>query len=341
MRVKMLRLIGIVIVLITFLGCSSKHKIIGTEFKNGDITFSANIYKPKGNGPFPAVIMVHGSKNHTKDYYTEYSKYFADNGIVTLNYDNRGHGKSEGNLWSSTFSDLASDINAAVAYLQTLDYVDRDKVGFWADSHGGWIVLIADSISDNIDFIISKSGPAVTPLKTVEFDVVGNYLSKQNVPDNEKQKILNLYPKIFRYLTRNRSENLWADIKSELDYFEPTPYFKNDFDEYYKELLMPPNEMPTVDKIQLAPSGRDFDFDPRPYLEKLTTRMFLAYGEADKLIPVKDCVPVINDIDNPNIEMVIYDNADHGIRIQQKPDILFGTKFPDGYFEKLVDFIKN
>ena len=84
MRVKMLRLIGIVIVLITFLGCSSKHKIIGTEFKNGDITFSANIYKPKGNGPFPAVIMVHGSKNHTKDYYTEYSKYFADNGIVTM-----------------------------------------------------------------------------------------------------------------------------------------------------------------------------------------------------------------------------------------------------------------
>ena len=338
---RLSRHIGFVIVLFTFLSCSSKHKTIETEFKNGNITFSANIYKPEGNGPFPAVVMVHGSKNHTKDYYTEYSEYFADNGIVTLNYDNRGHGKSEGNLWTSTFNDLASDLNAAVEYLQTLDYVNKEKVGFWDDSHGGWIVLIADSLYNNIDFIISKSGPAVTPLKTVEFDVNRNFLVKQDVPEIEKEKVLNLYPKIFEYVTRNRNEKLWTDIKNELDYFEPTPYFKNDFDEYYKELLMPPNEMPSVNKVQIAPSGRDYDFDPRPYLENIKTRMILIYGKADKLIPVDDCIPIIKDIDNPNIEMIVYENADHGIRIQQNPDFLFGTKFPDGYFEKLIDFIKK
>jgi len=69
--------------------------------------------------------------------------------------------------------------------------------------------------------------------------------------------------------------------------------------------------------------------------------MLLFYGTADKLIPVNDCVSIIKDIDNPNIEMEVYENADHGIRIQQKPDILFGTKFPDGYFEILVEFIKE
>jgi len=338
---RILRHIGQLMVLLTFLGCSSKYKIVGTEFKNGDLTFSANIYKPEGNGPFPAVVMVHGSKNHTKDFYTEYSEYFADNGIIALNYDNRGHGKSEGNLWTSTFNDLASDLSKAVDYLETLDYVNKEKIGFWADSHGGWIVLIAESISDNIDFIINKSGPVVTPLKTVIFDVDKNYLTNQKVPATEKKKILNLYPIIFEYLTRNRSENLWTDIKTEMDYFESTPYFKNDFDEYYKELLMPPTEMPPLSKVQIAPSGRDYDFDPRPYLENLKTRMLLFYGTADKLIPVNDCVSIIKDIDNPNIEMEVYENADHGIRIQQKPDILFGTKFPDGYFEILVEFIKE
>jgi hypothetical protein len=39
--------------------------------------------------------------------------------------------------------------------------------------------------------------------------------------------------------------------------------------------------------------------------------------------------------------MVVDEKADHGIRIQQKPDIIFGTKFSDGYFEKLVEFIKK
>ncbi len=39
--------------------------------------------------------------------------------------------------------------------------------------------------------------------------------------------------------------------------------------------------------------------------------------------------------------MVVYKKADHGMRIQQKPDIIFGTKFPDGYFEKIVEFIKK
>lgn len=338
---RLTRHIGFVLVLITILGCSSKHEIIATDFKNSDLTFSANIYKPEGNGPFPAVVMVHGSKNHTKHYYTEYSEYFADNGIVALNYDNRGHGKSKGDLWTSTFNDLASDLNAAVEYLQTLEYVNKEKIGFWADSHGGWIVLIADSLSNNIDFIISKSGPAVTPIKTVDFDVNRNFLTKQDVPEIEKEKILNLYPKIFEYLTRNRNENLWTDIKNKLDYFKPTPYFKNVFDEYYKGLLKPPNEMSPVDKVPIAPSGRDYDFDPRPFLEKIDTRMLLVYGTADKLIPVNDCIPIIQDIDNPKIKMVVYENADHGIRIQQKPDILLGTKFPDGYFEKLVDFIKE
>ena len=339
MSSRITRHIGFIIVLFAFLGCSSKYKTIGTEFKNGDITFSANIYKPEGKGLFPAVIMVHGSKNHTKDFYTEYSEYFADNGIVTLNYDNRGHGKSEGNLWTSTFEDLASDLNAAVAYLQTLDYVNSEKIGFWADSHGGWIVLIADMLYDNIDFIINKSGPAVTPLATVEFDVNRNYLSKQDVPEKEKYRILNLYPKIFEYLTRNRNENLWTDIKDELDSFEPTPYFKNDFDEYYKSLLKPPSEMSPVDKVQIAPSGRDYDFDPRPFLEKINTRMLLIYGTADKLIPVNECITVIENINNPYIEMIVYEKADHGMRIHKKPDILFGTRFPDGYFEKLVKFI--
>lgn len=336
------KLFGFILLVLGALGsCTSSFEIIEDKFENAGITFSTNIYKPQGQGPFPAVVIVHGSKNHTKDFYTEYSEYFAENGIVTLNYDNRGHGSSEGNLWTSTFQNLGSDATAAVEHLKTLDYVDSNKIGLWADSHGGWIVLIADSLSDNIDFIISKSGPSVTPLKTVYFDVENNYLNVQKTPNKEKGRILNMYPMIFEYLTKNRSDSLWNQISNNLEYFEPTPYFKNSFDEYYKELLLPPDKIAPINEIQIAPSGRDYDFDPKPYLENLKTRMLLIYGTSDKLIPTSECIKVVENIQNPNIDLKVYEGADHGMRIQRKPDILFTPKFPDGYLEGLVEFIKE
>ena len=323
------------------MGCASSFEIIEDHFENEDISFSANVYKPDGEGPFPAVVMVHGSKNHTKDFYTEYSEYFAQNGIVTLNYDNRGHGNSGGNLWTSTFQDLGSDVASAVEHLKSLDYVDPNKIGLWADSHGGWIVLITDEISDNIEFIISKAGPSVTPLQTVYFDVENNYLDKSGIPENEKKRILNMYPKIFEYLTRNRSDSLWNSLRQDLDYFESTPYFKNSFDNYYKELLSPPDKTEPISEIEIAPSGRDYDFNPKAYLENLNTRMLIIYGTADQLIPADECIRVVRNIQNPVIELKVYKYADHGIRIHRKPDILFAPKFPDGYLESLVNFIKE
>ena len=332
---------AVLIVVGISLGCSSRHEVVKSKFENDGITFSANLYKPIGSGPFPAVVMVHGSKNHTKDFYTEYSEYFADNGVVVLNYDNRGHGESGGDLWTATFIDLAKDVVAALEHLQSLGFVDPNKVGVWADSHGGWIVLIADSLSNNVDFIINKSGPAVTPLETVRFDVERNYLDPERTPENETKRILDLYRPIFEYLTRNRSDSLWGLIKRELNYFEPTPYFKNEFDVYYKELLVPPSKMVPIDELPIAPSGRDYDFDPRPYVEGLETRMLLIYGTADELIPAMKSADIVRGIDNPNIQLKVYDGADHGIRTHRRPEILLKPIFPEGYLESLVEFIKK
>lgn len=85
-----------------------------TVIESREVNLSAEIYKPVGQGPFPAVVMVHGSKNHTKDFYTEYSRYFSNNGIVAANYDKRGQGKSAGDLWTATFEDLALDVESVV-----------------------------------------------------------------------------------------------------------------------------------------------------------------------------------------------------------------------------------
>ncbi|MCA9457452.1 MAG: alpha/beta hydrolase [Nitrospira sp.] len=200
-----------------FLACATsdqpgQYSTEDTIIPNDSIRLSARIYKPGGQGPFPAVVLLHGSKNHTKDYYTEYSEYFAAHGIVVANYDKRGQGQSTGNLWTATFHGLADDAVAVVEHLASQPYVDDSRIGLWADSQGGWVALLADSLSPQISFIINKSGPAVTPLAQTLYDTRENYLEANGVPEDIQDELLNLYPQILEYLTRNREEALWREI---------------------------------------------------------------------------------------------------------------------------------
>lgn len=307
--------------------------------ESGGFNLAAQIYKPKGAGPFPAVVMVHGSKNHTMDFYTEYSQYFAQNGIVTVNYDKRGHGLSGGDLWTSTFEDLAGDVVAVTEYLQQLPYVDPDRVGLWADSQGGWIILLADNLSPDIAFMINKSGPAMPPLEQIYYDYEYNYMRPVGTPEPVIDELKIWYKNVFDYLTRSRSDSLWQEIKTVIDKYESTPFLKAGFDEYYLSILGPPDSIPPRDEIILDPSGRDYDFDPIPFYRRLSTPTLVLYGEADPLVDTKKCIERLKSIDNLNIQLKVYEGADHGIRVQRKPGILFPLAFPKGYLRLQKEFI--
>lgn len=327
-----------------FWSCSGSANFFSSKIyyiKSDDISLAAKIYKPNGEGPFPAVVLVHGSKNQTMDYYTEYSKYFVKHGIVAVNYDKRGHGRSSGDLWTSTFTDLAKDAVAIVEHLQTLPYVDPQKVGLWADSQGGWIILIADSLSSEISFLINKAGPVCTPLEQTLYDYEQNYMRPGSTPGEVITELKVWYKDVFIFLTRDRNDSLWKKIKYVIDKYENTDYLKAGFDQYYLSILGVDDKIKPKDKVVLDPSGRDFDFDPIPYLQRLETPMLYQIGTLDHLNNVQACIDKIIEINNKDITLKVYEGADHGIQIQRKPTILFKPNFPDGYLESLVNFIEG
>ncbi|MEO7360493.1 MAG: CocE/NonD family hydrolase, partial [Gemmatimonadaceae bacterium] len=51
---------------------------------------------PDGNGPFPAVVLVHGSGRVTRADQQFLSDQFTSRGWAVLNYDKRGVGESDG-----------------------------------------------------------------------------------------------------------------------------------------------------------------------------------------------------------------------------------------------------
>ena len=109
------------------------------------------LWKPKqasAAAKAPALVWVHGGPGgQTTSGYSAFIQFLANHGYVVLGINNRG---SSG--YGKTF--LAADDGkhgreplwdavAARKYLQSLDYVDADKIGIIGGSYGGYMTLAA------------------------------------------------------------------------------------------------------------------------------------------------------------------------------------------------------
>lgn len=126
---------------------------------------SATLTLPKGKGPFPVAILVHGSGPNDRDETIFEHKPFAviadhltRQGIAVLRYDKRGVGKSKGDYAKATLLDFAADTQAAVAYVRTLPEIDGQKVGLIGHSEGGATVPLVAQKDPSIAYVVLLAG---------------------------------------------------------------------------------------------------------------------------------------------------------------------------------------
>jgi dienelactone hydrolase len=135
--------------------CASSGPSIATTDANGaPERIPAELYKPEGPGPFPAVVLMHdcsGLGSRGSGGPERWAKELVAHGYVVLlpdSFSTRGFpggvctnpspGRSQVNpRWR------ARDAYAALAYLRTLAYVDGTRVGLMGASHGGSTTLLA------------------------------------------------------------------------------------------------------------------------------------------------------------------------------------------------------
>lgn len=109
------------------------------EFEPGR-QLSALIYKPTNATPAtsaPGILAVHGYIN-SRETQSGFAIEFARRGYVVLAIDQTGHGFSEGVAFSAGFGGPA-----ALRYLRSLPYVEKDRIGLEGHSMGGWTSLAA------------------------------------------------------------------------------------------------------------------------------------------------------------------------------------------------------
>lgn len=153
------------LLLITLLAMGGCVSLSATEELQPILRPHDALYRPDGEGPFPAVVLMHGCAGvRRKD--TWWAEAFRRQGYVALVVDSlsgRGFTTWEDrrkiclglDLWGST---RAADLLASLTYVRSLPFVDAGRVAVVGWSHGAWATL---------DFLASASSEMVQGLRAV------------------------------------------------------------------------------------------------------------------------------------------------------------------------------
>jgi dipeptidyl aminopeptidase/acylaminoacyl peptidase len=122
------------------------------RFKSFDgVEIPSILLKPHGADAAhkaPAVLLIHGGPGgQTRTGYSALSQYLVNHGYVVLGVNNRGSSGYGKTFYASDDGKHGReplwDCVEAKKYLQTLPYVDAQKIGIMGGSYGGYMVLAA------------------------------------------------------------------------------------------------------------------------------------------------------------------------------------------------------
>lgn len=145
-----------------------------TAFPGGSspVDITSELYKPEGDGPFPAVILLHGSaglRQHHRDWA---GKLVAWGYVVILpdSFSPRGFGKISTETSKVLPATRVSDIMGAAEVLKQKPYVQKDRLALLGFSHGGWTTMAAIQSKYRLTDLGIRGAVAYYPLCSARAD---------------------------------------------------------------------------------------------------------------------------------------------------------------------------
>lgn len=260
-----------------------REEDVAYDNKTAGIRLAATLTIPSGKGPFPAVLLIPGSGPNDRDENIQGHKPFlvlADHltrkGIAVLRADDRGIGKSTGDLSTATTADLATDAEAGLAYLKTRPEIDTRQIGLIGHSEGGIIAPMIAARNHDVAFIVMMAGPGVPgdEFLVTQFELVSEAAGRSHeavMKDSAEES------EIFALLKQN-----------------PDPAaFERAAKEKFARQLPSTRGLAMIRALQ-GPWLRYFVlYDPAPALRKVTCPVLALDGEKDLQVPPKQNLSAI------------------------------------------------
>ncbi len=292
-------------------------------------TLAGTLHLPDGAGPFPVVVFTHGSEPGVRqsEGYLRWARAFTAQGIGVLVFDKRGCGESKGTYVEAP--DLAVPAADLVAWVDLLaTRKDVGAIGVFGWSQGGWVGPLAASTSDKIAFVVSISGPGVSPLEQNIHDK-SNQFAATGATSEQVETFRRTIRVVWTYLVtgngRDEAEKAWAAVAD-------TEWFQRGY-----------NGPPMMDRDRVLGDPRmahyvaHSRYEPVPVLRTLTVPMLAVFGEKDPVLPVQASVAAMKEaFDRPDghLTVQVVPGANHGLSVE-------GRGLAEGYPEAVVTWVRN
>jgi pimeloyl-ACP methyl ester carboxylesterase len=235
-------------------------------------------------------------------------------------FDKRGVGRSTGRWQDADIIEQARDVTA-VAQLVTAEGLVSSPVGLFGHSQGGWVVIEAASRDNSFEFVVTNSGPGVSPAAQVRYAT----LCDMKAAGMEAEEIDETIGRFDMAISVMRDE---PSFELALVRIEEVVRSRTDLESLLRFLLVDAGEWRFASGI--------LDYDPRPSMAKIRVPVLAIFGGDDVVVPVNPSVRALQEsVRYDLLRVEVFEGADHRIRDRQS------ASFTDGYLQTLSSYIAD
>jgi len=186
------------------------------RFKSFDgLEIPAILYKPKqaATGKVPALVSIHGGPGgQSRKGYNPSVQHLVNNGYAIIRINNRGssgYGKTFFHMDDLKHGDVdLKDVVYNKKYLQSLDWVDADKIGVMGGSYGGYLTMAAMTFTDEFKVGVNLFGVTnwVRTLKSIPPHWEANRKSlyqELGDPETDSERMNSISPVFFGHQVKS------------------------------------------------------------------------------------------------------------------------------------------
>lgn len=258
--------------------------IISTHKISEGITLTTR--SPSGGKKRPAIILCHGFCGIREILLPQFAEVFTQAGFVTITFDYRGFGDSDGERGRLIPEMQIDDIVTVINWAKEQPFIDKERVGLWGTSLGGGHVFGAAVKGGGVKCIVSQLAFAD-----------GEKNITHHMSSEEKKEFISTLDAVKKASGREK----FVSITRVLNDNESKKFFEENRTQY-----------PDMDiKIPFLTVKEMLDYKPVQYAAQVTCPSLIVVAEKDTVNPKEQGIELYNSVMHEDKQLYFVNNARH------------------------------